>query len=316
MSPADNVIADDLVVQGSGCLGIDCVENESFGFDTLRLKENNLRIKFEDTSASAGFPTHDWQLTANDSASGGVERFSIEDVTAATVPFTVRGSAPSDALYVSSLGQIGLRTNAPALDLHLRTGNTPALRLEQDNSQGWTAQVWDIGANESNFFVRDFTGGSKLPLRIRPGAPTSSLDIAGNGNVGIGTNAPTAKLDVNGDMIVHGTIAQLSSRTAKEHFVPVDGKLMLAKLDRLPISSWNYRGAADNDRHVGPVAEDFHAAFGLGASEHYVAPTDMAGVALVSVKALQEEVRERDRRIDVLEARLRDLEARLNAADR
>ncbi|HEV7516457.1 MAG TPA: hypothetical protein VGR07_09175, partial [Thermoanaerobaculia bacterium] len=46
----DQVIADDLIVQGSACVGLDCVVNESFGFDTIRLKENNTRIKFDDTS--------------------------------------------------------------------------------------------------------------------------------------------------------------------------------------------------------------------------------------------------------------------------
>src|SRR5882672_5192780 len=56
---ADFVIADDLIVQGSTCTGLDCVNNESFGFDTLKLKENNLRIFFEDTSVSAGFPSND-----------------------------------------------------------------------------------------------------------------------------------------------------------------------------------------------------------------------------------------------------------------
>ena len=64
---ADRVIADDLIVQGSNCVGLDCVNNESFGFDTLRLKENNTRIKFDDTSSSAGFPANDWMLSANDS---------------------------------------------------------------------------------------------------------------------------------------------------------------------------------------------------------------------------------------------------------
>src|SRR5205085_5224679 len=67
----DDVIPDDLIVQGSACIGLDCVNNESFGFDTIRLKENNTRIKFDDTSTGAGFPNHDWQLTANDSANGG-----------------------------------------------------------------------------------------------------------------------------------------------------------------------------------------------------------------------------------------------------
>src|SRR6266576_5333643 len=86
---ADQVIADDLIVQGSACVGLDCVNNESFGFDTLRLKENNTRIKFQDTSVSAGFPNHQWQLTANDSANGGLNKFSIENTTLATVPFTI-----------------------------------------------------------------------------------------------------------------------------------------------------------------------------------------------------------------------------------
>jgi hypothetical protein len=306
-SPDDQVIPDDLIVQSSACVGLDCVDGEAFGFDTIRLKENNTRIAFVDTSADP-FPNHHWQLTANDSASGGFNKFSIEDITSATIPLTVLGSAPNDSLFISATGKVGLRTATPILDLHFNTGDTPAIRFEQNANSGFTAQTWDVASNEANFFVRDVTGGSLLPFRIRPGAPTSSIDIAASGNVGIGTASPAARLDVNGDMLVHGTIAQLSSRTAKENFVPVDGKVVLARLEAMPISTWNYRGAGDDDRHLGPVAEDFHAAFGLGPSDHFVAPTDVAGVALASVKALQDEVRERDRRIDALEARLRELE--------
>jgi hypothetical protein len=190
----DQVIPDDLIVQGSACIGLDCVNNESFGFDTIRLKENNTRIKFDDTSTSTGFPNHDWQLTANDSASGGANKFSIEDITAATVPFTVTGSAPTNSVFVDSTGRVGFRTSTPVLDLHVNTSNTPAMRLEQNNSGGFTAQTWDIAGNEANFFVRDVTGGSRLSLRIRPGAPTSSIDINASGNVGIGTASPAQKL--------------------------------------------------------------------------------------------------------------------------
>jgi hypothetical protein len=191
ITPLDVVTADDAIIQGSACIGLDCVNNESFGFDTVRLKENNTRIAFVDTSTSTGFPTHDWQLTANDSASGGAEKFSIEDITAATVPFTVRGSAPTNSIFVDSTGRVGFRTATPVLDLHVATSNTPAMRLEQNNSGGFTAQTWDIAGNEANFFIRDVTGGSRLPFRIRPGAPTSSIDIAASGNVGIGTASPT-----------------------------------------------------------------------------------------------------------------------------
>jgi hypothetical protein len=191
-----NVIADDLIVQGSECVGIDCSATESFGFDTLRLKENNLRINFDDTSSSAGFPAGDWRLSANDSASGGANKFTIEDATNNTVPVTIMAAAPTNAMFLASDGNLGLGTATPTLDLSINTGNTPAVRLAQDTTGGFTAQTWDVGANEANFFVRDVTGGSKLSFRIRPGAPTSSIDIAASGRVGMGTASPSQKVHV------------------------------------------------------------------------------------------------------------------------
>lgn len=194
--PLDQVIPDDLIVQGSLCVGFDCVNGESFGFDTIRLKENNTRIKFEDTSVGT-FPTNDWTIVANDSASGGASYLAFEDTTGAKTPFKVTAGAPTNSLFVDSSGNVGLGTATPVLDLHINMGDTPAVRLEQNASSGWTAQTWDIAGNESNFFVRDTTGGSKLPFRIRPGAPTSSIDINASGNVGIGTSSPAARLSVS-----------------------------------------------------------------------------------------------------------------------
>ena len=186
----DQVIPDDLIVQQSLCVGFDCVNNESFGFDTIRLKENNTRIKFDDTSSSAGYPANDWQITANDSASGGSNKWSVEDITGSKVPLTITAGASTNSIFVDSTGRVGFRTSTPVLDLHVNTSNTPAIRLEQNNSGGFTAQTWDIAGNEANFFVRDVTGGSRLPFRIRPGAPTSSIDINADGIVGIGTASP------------------------------------------------------------------------------------------------------------------------------
>lgn len=209
----DQVIPDDLIVQGSACIGLDCVNNESFGFDTIRLKENNTRIKFDDTSTSAGFAASDWQLTANDSASGGANKFSIEDITSSKVPFTITGGATTNSIFVDSTGRVGFRTSTPVLDLHVATSNTPAIRLEQNNSGGFTAQTWDIGANEANFFVRDVTSGSRLPFRIRPGAPTSSIDISASGQVGIGTASPDEKLNVE-ESVDANTIALVQNTNA------------------------------------------------------------------------------------------------------
>ena len=195
---ADFVITDDLIVQGSTCTGLDCKDGEVFNFDTLILKENNLRILFLDTSTLSGFPTNDWRLIANDSASGGANFFAIQDATASRQIFQVTAGAAANSLFVGSNSKVGLRTATPALDLHINTSDTPAHRLEQNNSGGFSAQTWDIAGNEANFFVRDVTGGSRLPFRIRPGAPTSSIDINASGNVGVGTASPSQKLHLDG----------------------------------------------------------------------------------------------------------------------
>jgi hypothetical protein len=188
-SARDQVIPDDLIVQGSECVGMDCVNNENFGFSTIILKENNLRIKFLDTSTGT-FPSNDWTLEANSSANGGTNHFAIVDDDGGRVPFKIIAGAPTNSLFVASNGNLGLGTDNPVYDIHAKGGNTPTLRLEQDGSSGFTPQTWDIAGNEANFFVRDVTRGSLLPFRIRPGAPTSSIDISASGNVGIGTASP------------------------------------------------------------------------------------------------------------------------------
>jgi len=216
----DVCYSDDLVVDGSLSVGFDSTCNYSFGFDTIVLRENNLRIFFDDTSNSASFPNNDWRITANDSANGGANRFSIEDATHSRVPFTIEANAPSHSLYVDDGGRVGFRTNTPVVDLHTKSGNTPTLRLEQDGSSGFSPQTWDVAGNETNFFIRDATNGSKLPFRIRPGAQSNSIDIEADndikfvngkiyfksdGKVGIGTDSPSAEFD----LVTDGADAQL-----------------------------------------------------------------------------------------------------------
>lgn len=194
---ADQVFNDDVIAQSSLCIGTDCVNGENFGADTLRLKENNLRIHFDDTSNSGSFPRNDWRLIANDRANGGASYLGIEDATAGRIPFRVEAGAPANALYVESDGDVGVKTANPVVDIHVVEGNTPTLRLEQDGSDGFAPQTWDIAGNETNFFIRDATNGSTLPFRIQPGAPSSTIYIADDGNVGMGAGTnPAAALHV------------------------------------------------------------------------------------------------------------------------
>ena len=358
---ADFVINDDLIVDGSACIGLDCVNGESFGFDTLRLKENNLRIKAQDTSSSASFPSRDWQITFNESSIGGANKFSIDDIDGGRTPFTIEAGAASHALYVDDGSRIGLGTSTPVVELHVVDGDTPTMRLEQDGSSGFTPQIWDVAGNETNFFVRDATNGSQLPLRIQPGADSNSLFVESTNDVGVGTSTPTTSLHVvrsdgtakllveensgttaargllelrnsgttfltladegaggetwniqsnsgefrftnatgagielamttAGDMTISGTLTENSDKNAKMAIVPVDPQEVLQKVAALPVSSWMYKDNADlGIRHMGPMAQDFHAAFGLGASDKGISSLDTSGVALAAIQALASE---------------------------
>jgi len=191
----DQLILDDLIVTGSLCVGFDCINGESFGFDTIRLKENNLRIKFQDTSTSASFPSNDWQITANDSTNGGANKFSIDDIDSGKTPFTIEAGTRANALYVDDSGRVGLGTSTPAEDLHIWYGDTPTIRLHQSGS-GWAPQTWDIAGNEANFFIRDVTNGSKLSFRIQPNTPGDTLCLKSDGKIGMGTWSPEFPLEI------------------------------------------------------------------------------------------------------------------------
>lgn len=197
-SNADQVFADDVIVQFSLCTGNDCANGESFGFDTLRLKENNLRIHADDTSNSASFPQNDWRILFNETGNGGRNYFAVEDSTAGRIPFTVEAGAPANSLIVEQDGDVGIGIEDPIVNVHVVDGNSPTLRLQQDGSAGFNPQIFDIASNEANFFVRDVTNGSQLPFRIEPGADTNALYIDSTNNIGMGTNAPSQPLHIRG----------------------------------------------------------------------------------------------------------------------
>ena len=211
IAQADIVQLDDVIIEFSLCVGNDCVNGESFGFDTIRMKENNLRLHFLDTSNSASFPQNDWRIIANDSSNGGSNYLAIEDSTAGRIPFRVEAGASANALVVEADSDVGIGLLDPVVELHVRDGDSPTLRLEQDGSSGFTPQTFDLVSNEANFFIRDVTNGSQLPFRIKPGADSDSLFIAANNNIGVGTDNPTGALHIrktgnnNADLVLEQT---------------------------------------------------------------------------------------------------------------
>ena len=262
ISAADFVIIDDLIVDGSACIGFDCVNGESFGFDTIRLKENNLRIKFDDTSTAASFPRTDWQLTANDSANGGLSKFSIDDISGSRTPFTIEANAPSHSLYVDDGGRVGFGTSTPVVELHVVDGDTPTLRLAQDGSSGFAPQTWDVAGNETSFFIRDATNGSTLPFRIRPGASSNSLVIDTDDDVGVGTLSPSEALHVRRtDGSAKLLIEEASASTAEREVLRLEnsGKTRFAIENTAASSTWNFANDAAGNFEISKI--------GTGTSE-------------------------------------------------
>ncbi len=82
-----------------------------------------------------------------------------------------------------------------------------------------------------------------------------------------------------------GTFSCTSSRLAKVGFEDLDGEIVLRKLAAMPIQRWRYRGT--DASHVGPTAEDFHAAFKLGAGPTTISTVDADGISLLAVQALE-----------------------------
>jgi len=218
LSLSAQIFTTDVIVQGSLCVGMDCVTTENFGFDTHRLKENNLRLHFDDTSNSGSFPANDWRITINDDANGGDNYFGIDDATAGTRPVKVEAGAGNNAVVVSSnAGNVGLGTDSPVVELQVTDGDSPALRLEQNGANGWTPQTWDVAGNETNFFVRDVTNSSNIPFKIKPGAPDNTLFLHASGDVSIGASTANRKLYINGGLTVNGDIYALSDQRIKKN---------------------------------------------------------------------------------------------------
>jgi hypothetical protein len=114
----------------------------------------------------------------------------------------------------------------------------------------------------------------------------------------------------------------ISDRATKENFTPVDGLAVLEKLAVLPVQEYNLKSQDPSVRHVGPVAQDFYAAFGYGESDRAINMEDAEGVALAAIQGLYELVQEKDGQITALEAEVStlhqqntDLEARVAALE-
>ncbi|MEZ5303412.1 MAG: tail fiber domain-containing protein, partial [Verrucomicrobiales bacterium] len=164
---------------------------------------------------------------------------------------------------------------------------------------------------DPDFFHMSFTNNTiQVYDRAVPNQTTQRLSLNTNGgDVYIG-KAGASRVEV------FGTFVNSSDRNIKEDFGEVAPEDVLDRLVDLPISTWRYKGG-ETRRHVGPMAQDFHAAFDdlldLNSDDKTIAPLDEAGVAFASIQALHRLVEKKDGEIKEMKDRLERMEKALAA---
>jgi len=137
-----------------------------------------------------------------------------------------------------------------------------------------------------------------------------------SGKVGIGVDVPTHLVDVTGGAYCDGTNwVNASDRNSKENFTAVDGNELLYQIAQLSITRWNYKGN-NQAEHIGPTAQDFKAAFGVGADDKSISTIDPSGIALAAIKALNGKMQELNAKTTQLEDQaqeITELKAELDA---
>lgn len=215
---------------------------------------------------------------------GGVHNWATD------VSTTIGGGSYNEASgQFSTISGGRLNATAPGADYSFAAG-----RQAKANNQG--CFVWgdstpdDVTCSNDNRWVSRASGGVYF---------YSSSDLSTGSYLAAGS----------------GTWANVSDRDAKENFAPVSTREVLQRVVAIPVSTWNYRTEDPSIRHMGPMAQDLHAAFALGDSEESITTIDADGVALASIQGLYDIVKEKDSRITELEERNADIEARIAALE-
>lgn len=152
----------------------------------------------------------------------------------------------------------------------------------------------DFDSASANEFAVRATGGVRF---------VTALDSRGNPVAGVEL-APGS-----------GSWASLSDREAKSDVSAADGLQLLMLLTELPISTWRYTSQDPSIRHVGPMAQDFRAVFGLGESDRHISTVDADGVALAAIQGLYQLVQKKDAQLTAQQRQIAALETRLAALE-
>jgi hypothetical protein len=151
-----------------------------------------------------------------------------------------------------------------------------------------------------------------------PITATNQFHVRASGGVVFRSNLPFQA--ESGVILNSGASAwsSLSDRASKDNYSPVNGRDILERLASVPIQTWNWKSQTTSIRHIGPVAQDFYAAFNVGEDKQHISTVDADGVALAAIQGLYQMVQDKDtqiaaqqKQIDELKQQNTAIEARL-----
>src|SRR3954447_7103427 len=163
---------------------------------------------------------------------------------------------------------------------------------------------------------RASTNGHAGAIVLSDGSTTDSTQASANNQFTVRA-AGGVRLFTNATMTVGVQVAAggsswvvISDRNRKGDFLSVDGEDVLARLRLVPVTTWRYRDEVDRSTlHIGPMAQDWHRAFGFTTDDHTINMSDFDGVNLAAVKALEARTAALQSENAELRARLERLEA-------
>lgn len=226
--------------------------------------------------------------------------------------FAADMASPPNSLVVTDSGNVGVGTPTPASTLEVNQTDAKIRVVEADNTTDKLRTLFTLNNyGPPGLLFQDTSSGGKV-WNFR-GSTSGRFSISETtSGVTEAMFVPGGNLIIAGNLTANGTL-YTSSRALKDEIAPVDSALILEKIAALPISEWSYKKDEGKVRHIGPMSEDFNAAFGMkGSSDDRISSIDMSGITLAAVKELNEVMNEKNREIAILKDRLANLENMLS----